>query len=198
MSITGQFLREKINLITNLSSSNSIFISPLYLYTVSFIFFKPIPCINLSFLFVIKLLFFILISFILLFSIFIKQKLFIYVTFTDIYLSLLSSKILSQASIALSKALEKIKRIYHDINNHMICISNLSNEKDVKEYVKSLDLNIGYINFNFGNKILDIIISEKYQLCKDKGIRFDIVADFSKLDFIDMMDLCVIFSLIII
>ncbi len=48
---------------------------------------------------------------------------------------------------------EKIKRIYHDINNHMICISNLSNEKDVKEYVKSLDLNIGYINFNFGNKI---------------------------------------------
>ena len=40
----------------------------------------------------------------------------------------------------------------------------------------------------------DIIISEKYQLCKDKGIRFDIVADFSKLDFIDMMDLCVIFS----
>ena len=89
---------------------------------------------------------------------------------------------------------EKIKRIYHDINNHMICISNLSNEKDVKEYVKSLDLNIGYINFNFGNKILDIIISEKYQLCKDKGIRFDIVADFSKLDFIDMMDLCVIFS----
>ena len=108
MSITGQFLREKINLITNLSSSNSIFISPLYLYTVSFIFFKPIPCINLSFLFVIKLLFFILISFILLFSIFIKQKLFIYVTFTDIYLSLLSSKILSQASIALSKALEKI------------------------------------------------------------------------------------------
>ena len=26
---------------------------------------------------------------------------------------------------------EKIKRIYHDINNHMICISNLSNEKDV-------------------------------------------------------------------
>ena len=71
----------------------------------------------------------------------------------------------------------------------MICISNLSNEKDVKEYVKSLDLNIGYINFNFGNKILDIIISEKYQLCKDKGIRFDIVADFS-----NMMDLCVIFS----
>ena len=42
---------------------------------------------------------------------------------------------------------EKIKRIYHDINNHMICISNLSNEKDVKEYVKSLDLNIGYINY---------------------------------------------------
>ena len=76
---------------------------------------------------------------------------------------------------------------------HAICWK-LSNEKDVKEYVKSLDLNIGYINFNFGNKILDIIISEKYQLCKDKGIRFDIVADFSKLDFIDMMDLCVIFS----
>ncbi|MEG2057978.1 MAG: ATP-binding protein [Romboutsia sp.] len=89
---------------------------------------------------------------------------------------------------------ENIKRIYHDINNHMICISNLSSEKDVKEYVRSLNLNIEYMNFNFGNKILDIIISEKYQVCKEKGIRFDIVADFSKLDFIDMMDLCVIFS----
>ena len=89
---------------------------------------------------------------------------------------------------------ENIRRIYHDMNNHMICISNLSSEKEVKEYVRSLDLNIDYMNFNFGNKILDIIISEKYQVCKEKGIRFDIVADFSKLDFIDMMDLCVIFS----
>lgn len=89
---------------------------------------------------------------------------------------------------------ENIKRIYHDMNNHMICISNLSSEKDVQEYVRSLDLNIGYMNFNFGNKILDIIISEKYQMCKEKGIKFDIVADFSKLEFIDMMDLCVIFS----
>lgn len=89
---------------------------------------------------------------------------------------------------------ENIKRIYHDMNNHMICIANLSSEKDVKEYVRSLDLDIGYMNFNFGNKILDIIVSEKYQLCKEKGIRFDIVADFSKLDFIEMMDLCVIFS----
>ena len=39
----------------------------------------------------------------------------------------------------------------------MICISNLSNEKDVKEYVKSLDLNIGYINFNG-----TIIVPPKY------------------------------------
>lgn len=89
---------------------------------------------------------------------------------------------------------EHIKRIYHDMKNHMICISNLSNEKDVQEYVRSLDLNIGDISFNFGNKILDIIISEKYAICKEKGIKLDIVADFSKLDFIDMMDLSVIFS----
>ena len=84
---------------------------------------------------------------------------------------------------------DKLGKVFSKLKNH-----GKLNEKDVKEYVKSLDLNIGYINFNFGNKILDIIISEKYQLCKDKGIRFDIVADFSKLDFIDMMDLCVIFS----
>ncbi len=89
---------------------------------------------------------------------------------------------------------ENIKRIYHDMKNHMICISNLSNEKDLKEYVNSLDLKIDYVNFNFGNKILDIIIGEKYQICKNKGIRFNIVADFSKLYFIDMVDLCVIFS----
>src|SRR5699024_12434700 len=100
MSKIVKLLIEKINLITNLQSSNSIFISPLYLYTVSFIFFKPIPCIDLSFLFVIKLLFFILMSFILLFSIFIKQKLFIYVTLTDIYLSLVSSIISSLATIS--------------------------------------------------------------------------------------------------
>ncbi|MDB8794788.1 GHKL domain-containing protein [Romboutsia sp. 1001216sp1] len=89
---------------------------------------------------------------------------------------------------------ESIKRIYHDMKNHMICISNLSNEKDVKEYINSLDLKIPDINFKFGNKILDIIINEKYQICKEKGVKFDIVADFSNLDFIDMMDLCVIFS----
>ena len=94
----------------------------------------------------------------------------------------------------IEKSQENIKKIYHDMNNHMICIANLSSEKDVKEYVRSLDLDIGYMNFNLGNKILDIIVSEKYQLCKEKRIRFNIVADFSKLDFIEMMDLCVIFS----
>ena len=34
------------------------------------------------------------------------------------------------------------------MNNHIVCISNLSSEKEVKEYVRSLDLNIDYMNFN--------------------------------------------------
>lgn len=91
---------------------------------------------------------------------------------------------------------EKIKRLYHDMKNHMICIANLDDIEKVHEYVKNINLEINSMDnhFNTGNKIVDIIMSDKKCLCIKKGISLNSFLDFSKLNFIDMTDLCIILS----
>jgi sensor histidine kinase YesM len=91
---------------------------------------------------------------------------------------------------------EKVKQLYHDMKNHMICISNLNNPKELEKYIKNINIELrGMDNsFNTGNRIIDIIMSEKKAICIEKDIKFESFLDFSKLDFIDMTDMCIIFS----
>lgn len=91
---------------------------------------------------------------------------------------------------------EKVKKLYHDMKNHVICISNLSDSDDIKRYIENINIKLNTIGdfFNTGNRILDIILNEKYEICKEKGIHLETYIDFSKIDFIDMTDICTIFS----
>lgn len=91
---------------------------------------------------------------------------------------------------------EKVKKLYHDMKNHMICINNLSDSVELEEYIANINIEIrGMDNFfNTGNKIIDIIMSEKKAICIEKHIKFESFLDFSKLHFIDMADICIIFS----
>lgn len=92
---------------------------------------------------------------------------------------------------------ENIKKLYHDMRNHMMCIGSLENKGEaVSEYISELNSEISNCEslFNTGNIILDIILSEKKEICTSKGI--DLVAhiEFSKCGFIKMNDVCTIFS----
>ncbi|EQK43175.1 putative membrane protein [[Clostridium] bifermentans ATCC 638] len=91
----------------------------------------------------------------------------------------------------------KVKKLYHDINNHICCIDNLKNNSlEVDEYISNLNDEIKEFKFiyNTGNMILDIIINEKSKLCTNKGINFTCDINFSKVNFIKPIDVSSIFD----
>ena len=90
----------------------------------------------------------------------------------------------------------KVRQLYHDMKNHLICIGNLCDSNDAKDYVISLNFELNKLdnNFNTGSRIRDIILSEKKTVCIEKNINFTTYIDFSKGDFIDMSDISIIFG----
>ena len=105
--------------------------------------------------------------------------------------------------LEIQKEQEKVRKINHDIKNHMICIRAMSEAKDEKllDYIdniesKIIDFNSSY-NFNSGNMILDSILSNKKSICVENNIKFDVSVNFSKSDFIDMADVCSMFASLI-
>ena len=91
----------------------------------------------------------------------------------------------------------KVKKLYHDINNHICCIDNLkNNSKEINEYVNNLKDEIKEFKsiYNTGNMILDIIINEKSELCTEKGIKFICDINFLKVNFIKPIDVSSIFA----
>ncbi|MDV8115316.1 GHKL domain-containing protein [Bacillus sp. BAU-SS-2023] len=91
----------------------------------------------------------------------------------------------------------KVKKLYHDINNHICCIDNLKNNNiEVDEYISNLNDEIKEFKciYNTGNMILDIIINEKSKVCTNKGINFTCDINFSKIDFIKPIDVSSIFD----
>ncbi|GIM31057.1 sensor histidine kinase [Paraclostridium bifermentans] len=91
----------------------------------------------------------------------------------------------------------KVKKLYHDINNHICCIDNLkNNSSEIDEYISNLNDEIKEFKciYNTGNMILDIIINEKSKVCTNKGINFTCDINFSKVNFIKPIDVSSIFD----
>jgi sensor histidine kinase regulating citrate/malate metabolism len=105
----------------------------------------------------------------------------------------------------INKEKDKVKELYHDTKNHMVCIRHLCEKNDtprIIEYIDSMESKIIKYKqykdeFNTGNMILDSILTNKKFICVEKNIDFYACIDFSKNDFMDMMDVCTIFSNII-
>ncbi|EGT4601334.1 ATP-binding protein [Clostridioides difficile] len=89
----------------------------------------------------------------------------------------------------------KVRKIYHDINNHLACIKKIENG-DVDNYIKSIneELRDFESNFNTGNKILDIILNEKSIDCRNNNIKLLCDINLRKCEFIQMIDISSIFS----
>lgn len=92
---------------------------------------------------------------------------------------------------------EKMKQVYHDMNNHMENIRSLKNSsEDVNEYINNIEDEVKNNKniYNTGNALLDIILYEKSKECIKNNIDFNVGIDFSKCEFIDMIDISSIFS----
>ncbi|WP_227451059.1 ATP-binding protein [Clostridioides sp. ES-S-0108-01] len=92
---------------------------------------------------------------------------------------------------------EKMKRIYHDMNNHMENIKLLKNSsEEVNKYINNIENEVKSTKniYNTGNVLLDIILYEKSKICIENNIDFNVGIDFSQCDFIEMIDISSIFS----
>lgn len=92
---------------------------------------------------------------------------------------------------------EKMRKVYHDMNNHMENIKSLKNSsEDVNKYINNIEDEIKESKniYNTGNVLLDIIFYEKSKVCMESNIDFNVGIDFSKCDFIEMIDISSIFS----
>lgn len=91
---------------------------------------------------------------------------------------------------------EKVRKLYHDMKNHLICIGNLCDNVEAKKYVESLKFELNKLDnvYNTGNRVLDIILNKKSSICAQKEIKLYVYVDFSKSEFIDELDVDTIFS----
>lgn len=94
------------------------------------------------------------------------------------------------------QAQEKLRYVYHDLKNHMICMKSYDTKEEIISYINNLELQINdFENLrNTGNKTLDIILNDKIHLCKKYNIEFEDSINISKLNFIKENDICAIFA----
>lgn len=92
---------------------------------------------------------------------------------------------------------EKMRQVYHDMNNHMNSIKSLKNSnEDVNKYINNIEDEVKESKniYNTGNALLDIILYKKSKCCKENNIDFNAGIDFNKCEFIEMIDISSIFS----
>ena len=97
--------------------------------------------------------------------------------------------------LSLQESQIKVRNLYHDINNHLICLNHFRDE-EVNSYIDSInkELKDFQSKFNTGNRILDIILNEKSIACKKNNIDFSCDINFKQCEFIQMIDVSAIFA----
>lgn len=93
----------------------------------------------------------------------------------------------------------RTRKISHDIKRHLAVLKGMLDEKnsqDVVEYIDGVEAHLDEckIDFHFKNKILNLIINQKYQLCKSKEIELKLYIQDLELDFMDNYDITTIIS----
>lgn len=95
------------------------------------------------------------------------------------------------------KAEEDVKRIHHDMKNHLIVLQKLiAQNENAASYVQDLMEEIsGYGNLaETGNQLLNGLISEKMYQAAQSQIDLNACFDFTAGAFLDPMDVCAIFG----
>ena len=91
-----------------------------------------------------------------------------------------------------------IRRMYHDIKNQLMIMENMSGQESEKqkEYVQNMAKELESMEqyYHTGQTVLDIILFDSNRRAKEKGIEFDAVISENCLNFLDEMDLGVIFT----
>lgn len=92
----------------------------------------------------------------------------------------------------------EIRKIKHDMKNHLYVISKLASESNLEEltsYLIDLEERFSHVDIQVqvGNEIADAIISEKQRKASEQGIELKVEGDMRGIDF-PAIDICTIFS----
>ena len=96
----------------------------------------------------------------------------------------------------LQKNYDDSRILIHDIKHHLNVISSMAENEDLKQYLASLKAQ-EYFNPSqnlTGNKIIDIIIYQKSEICRNKGIELSFTHNNIRFNFIEEADICCILS----
>jgi sensor histidine kinase regulating citrate/malate metabolism len=87
-------------------------------------------------------------------------------------------------------------RKYHDMKNHLLLLEGVENAEAKEEYIREMEMELDAREtvYETGNETLDIILLEKGQICREKGIRFVVMADGALLKFMRPTDVTSIFG----
>lgn len=92
-----------------------------------------------------------------------------------------------------------IRKVIHDMNNHISCLKSLAdanNLKEIKKYIHNMSDTVENLNFKIktGNPICDAVINEKYNIAQAEGMEF--LCDFMLPEkaYVKSIDLCILLS----
>lgn len=93
----------------------------------------------------------------------------------------------------------QVQRVVHDLKNQMLISRELETEESKRKYLDAFEQNFDDIlsKVNSGNEILDLLIQKKAEECKKSNIDFQYDVEFTSGDFINLVDVGVIFGNII-
>ena len=91
---------------------------------------------------------------------------------------------------------ERIRSIYHDMKNHLLVLEGSQGTEVTRQLAQELrSLIADYENYiHPGIYFLDIIIRDKAEKAREKKIDFSAYIDFSRIDFIDPLDVSTLFG----
>lgn len=95
-----------------------------------------------------------------------------------------------------TQAQADIRRIHHDMKNHLLAIRGIDRHKEVTDYVDNLLQNLSDYDtcVSTGLPALDAFLSEKLYQAKLERVQFNVCLDLRVLDFIAYADLISIFG----
>lgn len=91
---------------------------------------------------------------------------------------------------------ERVRSIYHDLKNHLLVLESRQNYLETQQMVERLRSQIAdYEDYvHTGNEFLDIILKDKAAKAREKQIDFSATVDFSRISFMEPLDISTIFG----
>lgn len=95
-------------------------------------------------------------------------------------------------------AQDDVRRVYHDMKNHLLTIQAMSTDQQ-KGYIQDLlaETDSYGLLFHTGNETLDGLLHAKLLDAKSRGVHLSVNVDLSPVDYLEPVDVCAIFGNVI-